>query len=163
VPNGYYRSSGVQVRLVTPSADSKTITSFGPALTAYPHLRRIVDDGGPQAPQLRLNRTSLSFATPSDNQAPPIAIVDLTCTGCGSITWQVSSDVPWLTASIVDGKLHVAADPRGLGEGVYKGTVTLSVAGRPDIAAVTLSVNLEIGDPNVLFPQRVYLPVLAAR
>jgi hypothetical protein len=162
-PNGYYRSSGVQVRLVTLSADGKTIPSFGPALTAYPHLKRIVDEGGPKAPQLRLSPTSLRFATASENKAPPIAVVDLACAGCGSITWQVSSNVPWLTASIVDGKLHVAADPRGLGAGVHNGTVTLSVAGRPDIAAVTLSVNLQIGDPTVLFPERLYMPVLAAR
>jgi hypothetical protein len=162
-PNGYYRSSGVQVRLVTPSADGKTLTSFGPALTAYPHLKRIVDDGRQKAPQLRLSPTSLRFATASENKAPPVAMVDLTCASCGSITWQVSSNVPWLTASVLEGKLHVAADPRGLSAGVHNGIITLAVAGRPDIAAITLPVSLQIGDPKALFPDHLYLPVLATR
>jgi hypothetical protein len=74
----------------------------------------------------------------------------LSCTNCGSATWQAGADAGWLTVTIVDGQLRVHGDPTGLGAGIFTGTITLTVAGRSDIPAVTLPVSLIIGNLEVL-------------
>lgn len=103
------------------------------------------------------------ISTPSPGSAPADALVALTCTNCGSVTWQVSTSAGWLTATVVDGQLRVHADTGGLGAGIYSGTITLTVAGRSDIPTVTLPVSLIIGNLAVLFPKHLYMPTLAGR
>jgi hypothetical protein len=161
--NRYYRSSGVQVRLVTPGANGSVITQFSDPLTAYPHLGKLADGSPVSSPTVHTNPTSVVLSTPSDGSAPPDALVALTCTNCGSAIWQVSADAGWITATIVDGQLRVHADPTGLSAGIYSGTITLTIAGRSDIPAVTLPVSLIVGNLEKLFPQRLYMPALARR
>ena len=153
----------MQVRLVTPGANGQATTQFSDALAAYPHLGTLAVDPPVSSPSVHTNPTSIVLSTPSDGSAPPDALVALTCTNCGSATWQVSADAGWITVSIADGQLRVHADPTGLGAGIYTGTITLTVAGRSDIPAVTLPVSLIIGNLEVLFPQHLYLPALARR
>ena len=162
-PNRYYRSSGVQVRLVTPGVNGQATTQFSDALAAYPHLGKLVDDTPPSSPVVHTNPTSVVISTPSPGSAPADALVALTCTNCGSVTWQVSTSAGWLTATVVDGQLRVHADTGGLGAGIYSGTITLTVAGRSDIPTVTLPVSLIIGNLAVLFPKHLYMPTLAGR
>ncbi len=162
-PNRYYRSSGVQVRLVTPGANGQATTQFSDALAAYPHVGTLAVDPPVSSPTVHTNPTSIVLSTPSDGSAPSDALVALTCTNCGSATWQVSDDAGWITVSVANGQLRVHADPTGLGAGIYTGTITLTVAGRSDIPAVTLPVSLIIGNLEVLFPQHLYLPALARR
>lgn len=159
--NHYYRSSGVQVRLVTPGANGSVTTQFSDPLTAYPHLGMLADDSPVSSPTVHTNPTSVVLSTPSDGSAPPDALVALTCTNCGSATWQASADAPWITVTIVDGQLIVHADPTSLSAGIYTGTITLTIAGRSDIPAVTLPVSLIVGNLEKLFPQHLYMPALA--
>lgn len=160
-PNRYYRSSGVQVRLVTPGADGQATTQFGDALTAYPHLGKLAGDPRVASPTVQANPTSVVLSTPGVGSAPADALVALTCTDCGSATWHVSPDATWITATVADGQLRVQADPTGLGAGIHTGTIALAVAGRSDIPTVTLPVSLIIGNLEKLFPQHLYMPALA--
>ena len=161
-PNRYYRSSGVQVRLVTPGASDRATTSFSDPLVAYPHIGGL-EDGGTTSPVLRVSPASLVLSTPSDANPPPDAQVALTCAGCGAVTWEASSDAAWLQATIVDGQLWIHADPAALDAGVHNGTVTLAVTGRPDIAPVTLPVSLIVGNVESLFPSHLYMPAIVRR
>ncbi len=161
-PNRYYRSSGVQVRLVTPGASDRATASFSDPLVAYPHIGGL-EDGGTTSPVLRVSPASLVLSTPSDANPPPDAQVALTCAGCGAVTWEASSDAAWLQATIVDGQLWIHADPAALDAGVHNGTVTLAVTGRPDIAPVTLPVSLIVGNVESLFPSHLYMPAIVRR
>jgi hypothetical protein len=100
------------------------------------------------------------LSTPSETNAPPDAQVALTCTGCGDVTWQVSSDVSWIDTTIVDAQVRVHADPAGLGAGVHTGTITLTATERTDIAAITLPISFVIGNPETLFPRPLYMPAI---
>jgi uncharacterized protein YkwD len=162
-PNRYYRSSGVQVRLVTPGVAGGATTAFSAPLLAYPHLGLVERGAGTPASVVQVNPSSLTLSTPSAGTAPEAAVVTLTCTGCGDVTWEASSNVPWLTVTIVDGQLRVAADPAGLARGMHGGTITLTVAGRADIAPVKVPVSLVIGDLTVLFPSNLFLPAITTR
>jgi len=162
-PNRYYRSSGVQLRLVTPGANGQATTQFSDALAAYPHLGKLVGDSPVSSPAVYTNPTSVVLSTPSEGSAPADALVALTCTNCGSVTWQVSANSRWITATIVNGQLRVHVDPTGLAAGIYNGTITLTIVGRSDIPAVTLPVSLIIGNLEKLFPQHLYMPALARR
>jgi hypothetical protein len=159
-PNSYYRSSGVQARLVTPGADGKATTTFSEPLLAFPHLGQL--EGGTDTPAaiVRVSPTTLMLSTPGTSTPPSAALVALTCTNCGAATWAASSDVAWLKVSIVDGQLRVEADPASLPSGVYYGVITLTVAGRDDIAPITLPVSLAIGSLETLFPNHIYLPAV---
>jgi uncharacterized protein YkwD len=158
-PNHYYRSSGAQARLVTPGASSDAMASFSDPLVAYPHLGRLADDAT-LSPAVRVNPASLVLSTPSETNAPPDAQVALTCSGCGDVTWQVSSDVGWIDVTILEAQVRVHADPAGLGAGVHSGTITLTAAGRTEIPAVTLPISLIIGNPETLFPRPLYMPAI---
>lgn len=162
-PNRYYRSGGVQVRLVTPGENGKPTTSFSDPLAAYPHLARLEDDVVAMPPLARASPTSLILATTSDASSPPDAQVTLTCTGCGNVTWQASSSVAWLTVAIVDGQLRIHADPAGLADGVHSGSVTLTVRDRSDIPPIALPVSLIVGDLASLFPDHVFMPAIVRR
>jgi uncharacterized protein YkwD len=162
-PNQYYRSSGVQVRLVTPGAEGRATTSFSDPLPAYPHLGKLDESVPVQSPTVRVSPTSLGMSTPNAATAPPAALLALTCTGCGSITWQAVSDVAWLTVSIVDGQLRVVADPTRLTGDIHYGAITLTLLGREDIAPITLPVTLLIGDPATMFSQHLFLPAVVRR
>ncbi len=162
-PNRYYRSSGVQVRLVTPGANGNATTQFSDPLAAYPHLGQLADDSPVSSPTVQANPTTVVLSTPSEGTAPSDALVALTCTNCGSATWQVNANAGWMTVTLVDGQLRIHADPTGLSAGIYTGTITLTVAGRADIPAVVLPVSLIIGNLEKLFPQHLYLPALARR
>jgi uncharacterized protein YkwD len=159
-PNNYYRSSGVQVRLVTPAASGEATTSFSEPLVANPPLGRLDGDSGTPAPVVRANPTSLVLSTASDANPPPNALVALTCTGCGSITWQVTGNAAWITATVVDDQLRVHADPAGLAAGIYNGTITLTIADRPDIPVAVLPVSLIIGNPESLFTDHIFMPAI---
>jgi uncharacterized protein YkwD len=162
-PNRYYRSSGIQVRLVTPGESGKPTTSFSEPLAAYPHLGELEDNAVETTPLVRVNPTSLVIVAASGGGSPPAAQVALTCTGCGNPIWQASSSVPWLSATMVDGQLSIHADPAGLADGIYHGIVTLTVPDRSDIPPVALSVSLIVGDVASLFSDHVFMPAIVRR
>lgn len=162
-PNNYYRSSGVQVRLVTPGGSGKATTSFSEPMLAYPHLGTLEGSTDTPGPGVRVSPTSLMLSTPNASTPPAAALVALTCASCGSVTWEAGSNVPWLTVSIVNGQLQVQANPAGLPSGEHQGVITLTVAGRGDIAPVALPVSLVIGSLGVDTPHHVFLPALATR
>lgn len=162
-PGGYYRSSGVQARLLTPGADG-AIVDFSAALEVHPHRGVLAASPQPSGPAVQASPAALAFSTPTADGGALNAVVMLACPGCGDgFTWVVESNVPWLSAVVVNGVLQVQVDPSALGAGVYTGTITLSVAGRADIAPLVLPVTLLIGQLEVLLPNNLYIPLALRR
>jgi hypothetical protein len=85
-------------------------------------------------PQVRLDTPSPSslafFAMPGANSSSQI--LNITAGGASN-SWTVTSNQPWLTVSasstLTPGTLTVTANPSGLSEGTYTGTVTIYATG----------------------------------
>lgn len=166
-PAGYYRSSGIQARLVTPGGSSDgTDTVFSAPVEVYPHLNKLAGAPVPADSPLQVNPSELFFTAPTAGEVLS-ATVALACPACGDDpAWVLVSDAAWLSAAVqggAPGSLHVQVDPSGLESGVYTGTITLSVLGRDDIPPITLSVTLLIGQLDVLLPDKLYIPVVLRR
>jgi Viral BACON domain len=75
--------------------------------------------------------SALTF-TAAPGAAPSSQTVSVTA-GNAATTWGVTTSAPWLTAtassSFTPGTLTVTANPTGLAQGTYSGTVTLSAPG----------------------------------
>jgi hypothetical protein len=162
-PGGYYRSSGVQARLISPASGAGNPT-FSAPVEAYPHLHALNGGVTPANPAVHMNPTTLAFTAPTPAAGSLDSTVALACPACGDdLTWVVVSDAAWLTATVEGGYLQVRVDPAVLATGVHLGTLTLSVAGRPDIEPITLPVTLLIGELNVLLPKQLFLPTALRR
>lgn len=149
--NDYYRSQGIEARLVTPSqsfSDAIEINPNAQQATPNPGTAQLAVDGAPATPLMAQNGGS----------APQVIKLSVTCTNCGDVQWQAAADVSWLSVSIVSGQLVVQADPTGLADGVYVGYVTISVPDRPDIAALRVPISLLVG---AQLTQNLYLPALS--
>ncbi len=165
-PYNYYRSSGGHARLITPGGgDGSNVegATFSAPMSINPQLGLLEKEAAPPAAVLRIDPTALMLATPEPGNLPPSATVALDCSGCGGVTWQIDGGAAWLTATIVDGQLQVQTDAAGLATGLYTTTITLSVAGRPDIPPVLLPISLLIGSPNAVLPAHLYIPAVARR
>lgn len=162
-PGGYYRSSGVQARLLTPAGGTGN-PSFSAPLEVYPHLHALNGGVTPVDLAVQVNPTALVFAVPSPAAGPLDATVALTCPACGDdLAWIVVSDAAWLTATVTGGYLQVQVDPVALATNVHLGTLTLAVTGRQDIKPITLTITLLFGELEVLLPNRLFIPAVTRR
>jgi len=151
-PDGYFRSSGAQARLLSQNGD------FSTPLELYPHLARMGGVPIAIAPQLVSSLPALVLAAPNPDAAPATSTATLVCQGCNNPTWVVTTDTAWLTATVAAGQLTVLADPANLGTGIYTGTVTVTVAGLTNVVPIQLGVTLMVGDLAQLLPQTLFLP-----
>ena len=167
-PAGYYRSSGIQARLVTPGGSGDGAdTVFSAPVEVYPDLNKLASVPVPADSPLQVNPTELFFTAPSAGEVLS-ATVALACPACADDpAWVVVSDAAWLSATVqgsgAQGSLRVQVDSSGLQGDVYTGTITLSVRGRDDIPPITLSVTVLIGQLDVLLPDKLYIPVVLRR
>lgn len=102
-------------------------------------------------PRIAVAPTTLAFTRTVGDTTTATAAVAVTNTGQASLTGLVATvgaGAPWLSATLggttAPAQMTINANARGLAAGTYNGTVTLSVAGRTDIPAVSLTVALTV-------------------
>ena len=160
-PDGYYRSNGVQARLVAPDSGGAFGTLFSAPIEVHPHRQALAGGPFPATPVLQINPTALVFNTPTTGGGLLDAVVAVTCSTCSEdSTWVVESDAAWLSVTLVGGYLQVQVDPSALATGIHTATITISLVGEPDIPAIVLPVTVLIGHLNVLFPTQLYIPTV---
>ena len=145
-----------------PSAGDGFGSIFSAPIEAYPHQQALAGEPFPSTPALQISPTALVFNAPNAGSSLLEAFVAIACTACGEdIVWVVQSEATWLSANIVEGQLQVVVDLAALGTGdIHSTTITISVSGHPDIPAVRLPVTVLIGQLDVLFPIRLYIPTV---
>lgn len=164
-PGEYYRSNGVQARLVAPDGGDGFGSVFSAPIEVHPHRQALGGEPSSSAPVLQIKPSVLVFNAPNAGGGLLEAAVTLVCPTCGeSVVWVVESDAAWLDVSIVGGQLQVTVDAAALLAGsINSATITISVAGRSDIAAIRLPVTVLLGQLDVLFPNRLYIPAVMRR
>jgi len=98
--------------------------------------------------------TSLDFSAQVCGSQPASKTVTVSNEGPGYLSFTVSSDSAWLTASTASGEIDgqgsmdfsVSIDKSGLAEGTHTGTITVASAG----STQTVSVTLEVLPPSTL-------------
>jgi outer membrane protein assembly factor BamB len=97
---------------------------------------------------LSISPTSLSFTAVQGGSNPASSTVNITNTGVGALTFNATSDSPWLTVSPASGSapqnLQVGASVGGLAQGTYTGHITITsvgAQGSPALVTVTLTVS----------------------
>jgi uncharacterized protein (TIGR03437 family) len=97
-------------------------------------------------PIVQLSSSSVSFTIPqgTSKQTVPVLVTNagqgtLTVSG---VTATANNSGTWLSAAMVSGGITITADPTGLSNGDYQGTVT--VASNADNASVTIPVDLMV-------------------
>jgi hypothetical protein len=105
---------------------------------------------GASGPVLNLSTTTLSFAATQGGGNPPTAPVTLTNAGSGTLSYTVTSDQTWLTATPTTGNapqsLTVTATTGTLGPGTYTGHLTVTAAGAQSSPA-TVTVTFVVSAP----------------
>ena len=97
---------------------------------------------------LSVSPTSLSFTAVQGGSNPASSTVNVTNTGVGALTFNATSDSPWLTVSPASGSapqnLQIGASVGGLAQGTYTGHITITsvgAQGSPALVTVTLTVS----------------------
>ncbi len=124
VPGGKYRGQGVWVRYTD---GGNTFSGYGEGQT-WPR-------------PLALSANRVLFLRAANLQPRPVQLV--VQQPCGELGLLVDEDATWLTASLLEGTLHLTADADGLPAGSYSTVVTLTpqVGGLlPEVVAVELRV-----------------------
>jgi hypothetical protein len=162
-PGGYHRAAGVRARFITPG-EGGAIEFASTAIEVYPHLRELSEDPPAPDPAIRVTPAELAFSAPNAAGGLVSGTVVIACPACGTeLTWVVNSSAGWLTANAAGGYLQVQANPAALGPGIHTATITLSVASRPDIAAIRLPVTLTVGQVGVQLPPQLFIPAVMRR
>jgi hypothetical protein len=117
----------------------------------------------PLTPKIGLSPTSLTFSANQGGANPSAQTVNISNTGTGTLSWNASSAVPWLSVSPTSGtgagSLAVTANVTGLSAGTY--TTSISVTGTgatntPQVIPISLTVaapaaTLTVGSSNLTF------------
>jgi hypothetical protein len=111
----------------------------------------------PPQPVLSVSATSLSFTAVQGGANPAAGSVNITNTGTGTLTYSLTSDSAWLTATPASGTapqaLQVSANINGLAANTYTGHLTITATGAqnsPTTVTVTLVVNTTVPPGTVL-------------
>ena len=117
-------------------------------------------------PVLQLSTSNLSFGT----DIPGVTsdkVISLINSGGGQITWRLSSDQAWLTASpgtgVFSGRenVHVTVDRTGLVPNTYSGHITFIPENDTSISSLTLAVTMGVEAASVSSSLTVSPPTLA--
>jgi len=85
------------------------------------------------SPVLSVAPTSLTFTAVEGGAAPAAQSFSISNTGGGTLSWAVSDNAAWLSASAASGTgnatVNVTASPTGLAAGTYTGTITVTASG----------------------------------
>jgi hypothetical protein len=98
-------------------------------------------------PEISLNRTSITFGTILNGQAPPSQNIIISNTKTGILNWASTPSEIWVQVSQESGTgycvMNISVNPSGLSVGTYTGTITISdpnASNSPQTVYVTLNV-----------------------
>lgn len=109
-------------------------------------------------PRITLNPISLNFTARQGNQATISQSISITNGGGGTLSWNASKNVSWLTlttstSGTAPSTISVIANPSGLNPGTYTGTITITsseASNSPQSIPVTLTVESLAWLPAIL-------------
>jgi len=98
-------------------------------------------------PQIQLNRTKLNFGYVINGMATGPQTLMVSNAGKGTLSWAITSTVPWLTVSPASGtnsgQVTVSVNTSGLSAGTYSGVLAVTdsnAVNSPQLVAVTLRI-----------------------
>ncbi len=94
-------------------------------------------------PTIGMSPTSLTFNATADGSNPSTQNVVITNTGTGTLTWTVTDNASWLTATQSGNSVVASVNIAGLAVGSYSGVITVSSSGAtntPRTVPVTLTI-----------------------
>jgi uncharacterized protein (TIGR03437 family) len=104
---------------------------------------------GSSPPVIAASKSQLDFSYTLGGSVPPPQVVQITNAGGGSLLWNASSNVGWLSVSPASGtapsSISVSVNPAGQSSGTFSGTITISSAA--GVASRTIAVTLRVAVP----------------
>jgi hypothetical protein len=97
----------------------------------------------PAQPTIGLSPTSLAFSGTTGGSTPSSKTITVTNAGTGTLTWSVTDNANWLTATKSGSTITAAVNLSGLAAGTYNGVITVSATGAtntPQTIPVALTV-----------------------
>jgi len=94
-------------------------------------------------PTIGLSPTSLTFSATAGGNNPSNQTIAITNTGTGSLTWTVTDNANWLTATQSGNSVVTSVNIAGLAAGSYSGVITVAASGAtntPRTVPVTLTI-----------------------
>jgi hypothetical protein len=94
-------------------------------------------------PTISLSPTSLTFNATAGGNNPSNQTIAITNTGTGSLTWTVTDNANWLTATQSGNSVVTSVNIAGLAAGSYSGVITVAASGAtntPRTVPVTLTI-----------------------
>jgi len=94
-------------------------------------------------PSIGMSPTSLAFNATAGGNNPSTQNVVITNTGTGTLTWTVTDNANWLTATQSGNSVVASVNIAGLAAGNYSGVITVSASGAtntPQSVPVTLTI-----------------------
>ena len=123
---------------------SITLSATGAANVVVPVTLQV----NASTPIIHVSPTSLTFNAQVGASNPPGQAVQVTNSGAGTLTWNLSASTSWLSANPTSGTapstMNVLVNIAGLAVGTYHGNVNFSGSGA---ANVTLPVTLNVTSP----------------
>jgi Viral BACON domain len=113
-------------------------------MSGMPPLRRLVTPPSP-APAIALNAVSFSFNIQQGDSPPPPQLLTVSNRGGGTLNWNATTNVAWLTLSPAsgtgNGTVTITPVLGSLAAATYTGNITLSAPGAPPVSIpVTFTV-----------------------
>jgi hypothetical protein len=103
-------------------------------------------------PTIGLNPTGLAFSGTTGGSNPASKSITVTNAGTGTLTWTVTDNANWLTATQSGSSIVAGVNLSGLAAGTYNGAITVSATGAtntPQTIPVTLTVAAPAPSPAV--------------
>ncbi|MCC6141273.1 MAG: choice-of-anchor D domain-containing protein [Nitrospira sp.] len=94
-------------------------------------------------PTISMNPTSLTFNATAGGSNPSTQNIAITNTGTGALTWTVTDNANWLTATQSGNSVVTSVNIAGLAAGSYSGVITVVASGAtntPRTVPVTLTI-----------------------
>jgi len=82
-----------------------------------------------QPPRISLSSSSLSFAVLVGSSASGVQNITVSNSGGGSLSYSVTSNAAWLSATASGSIIAVSVNPAGLAANTYQGLITVTAAG----------------------------------
>ncbi|MGE3901893.1 MAG: fibronectin type III domain-containing protein, partial [Nitrospiraceae bacterium] len=108
-------------------------------------------------PTIGLSPGSLAFSATQGGSNPSNQSVSITNTGTGTLTWSVTDNANWLTATKSGGSVVAGVSVAGLASGTYNAAITVSASGATNTPQ-TIPVSLTVAPAPVASPTITLTP-----
>ncbi|MDP3091154.1 MAG: fibronectin type III domain-containing protein [Nitrospira sp.] len=118
-----------------------TLYATGAAAATVPVTFTVT--AAPAQPTIGMSPTNLAFNATAGGNNPSTQNIAITNTGTGTLTWTVTDNANWLTATQSGNSVVAGVNIAGLAVGSYSGIITVSASGAtntPRTVPVTLTI-----------------------